>query len=174
MVQCIKTCLDNKEEYTSEIMKEVLTILMNDDQPPEQFMRTVIVSSQAYPDVKKFTLNKLVPCLIKKKLWQTNSYLKGISNIVHFLIKVSKDYAIAELTLKCLLGLPGTQLEYILKNAPKSAPVVTTQLAILLKSLSATDKEDCISGKFAEINTDADYTINDEKKKKIIKDLSVK
>jgi hypothetical protein len=170
MIECIKICLDNKEEYKSEIMKEALTILMNDDQPSLILIKTVIVSSQNYDDVKKFVLSKLVPCFIKKKLWLTSSYLKGISNIVQYLIKVSKDYPKAEVTLKCLLGLPGTQLKSILKNSP----VVKTQLAILLKSLSSTDKKDCLSGKFAEINSDNYDYVKDDEKNKIIKDLSVK
>lgn len=120
--------------------------------------------------MKKFILSDVMPSLIRKRVW--NSAPKVWDGVSHG-VKIFAEHKSAEPTLRCLLGLPGLQLKSILKVAPKVKPL----LASLLKALSAEEKEECVSGRFAGLLSDvADPVIEavvDSEKNKILKELSL-
>lgn len=120
--------------------------------------------------MKKFILSDVMPSLIRKKVW--NSAPKVWDGVSHG-VKIFSEHKNAEPTLRCLLGLPGLQLKSILKVAPKVKPL----LGSLLKALSAEEKEECVSGRFAGLISDVtDPVVDavvDSEKSKILKELSL-
>jgi Symplekin tight junction protein C terminal len=120
--------------------------------------------------MKKFILSDVMPSLIRKKVW--NSAPKVWDGVSHG-VKIFSEHKSAEPTLRCLLGLPGLQFKSILKVAPKVKPL----LASLLKALSAEEKEECVSGRFAGLISDISdpvvEAVVDAEKNKILKELSL-
>ena len=120
--------------------------------------------------MKKFILSDVMPALIRKRVW--NSAPKVWDGVSHG-VKIFAEHKSAEPTLRCLLGLPGLQLKSIIKVAPKVKPL----LASLLKALSAEEKEECVSGRFAGLISDVTDpmvdAVVDSEKNKILKELSL-
>lgn len=119
--------------------------------------------------MKKFVLSDVVPSLIRKRVWNLAPKVwEGVNHAV----KIFAEHKNAEPTLRCLLGLPGIQLKSILKAAPKVKPL----LGSLLKALSAEEKEESLTGKWAGIAVESvdstGATAVDAEKAKIIKELS--
>lgn len=119
--------------------------------------------------MKKFILSDVVPSLIRKKVWNLAPKVwEGVNHAV----KIFAEHKNAEPTLRCLLGLPGIQLKSILKAAPKVKPL----LGSLLKALSAEEKEESLTGKWAGIAVEnvesTGVPVVDAEKAKIIKELS--
>ena len=100
-----------------------------------------------HKDVCKFVLSEAIPTLLRKQIW-TNAKCKSVwEGVCHFVKRfaAAKD---AEQTLRCLLGLPSAPLKLLLKLAPNArAPVGKT-----LKALSANEKEEVLSGRWAGID----------------------
>ena len=122
-------------------------------------------------EMKKFMLSDVIPSLIRKRVWIVAPKVwEGVSHA----LKLFSEHKNAEPTLRCLLGLPGIQLKGILKIAPKVKPLLGT----LLKSLSAEEREETISGKWAGLliennNIENAIPVVDTEKLKILKELSV-
>jgi Symplekin tight junction protein C terminal len=119
--------------------------------------------------MKKFILSDVVPSLIRKRVWNLAPKVwEGVNHAV----KIFAEHKNAEPTLRCLLGLPGIQLKSILKAAPKVKPL----LGSLLKALSAEEKEESLTGKWAGIAVETvestGVPVVDAEKAKIIKELS--
>ena len=95
--------------------------------------------------MKKFILSDVVPSLIRGRVWNSAPKVwEGVS----YAVKIFAEHKNVEPSLRCLLGLPGIQLKSVLKAAPKVKPLLSN----LLKSLSAEEKEECISGKWAGLS----------------------
>lgn len=95
---------------------------------------------------------------------------------VNHALKIFAEHKNAEPTLRCILGLPGIQLKSVFKAAPK----VKLPLANLLKALSAEERDEAVSGKFAGLVDSSDIGDTepspsmpvDGEKLKILKELS--
>jgi hypothetical protein len=147
-----------------QVLREALTDLLTDDVPAQALMRTAILAAQSYGnEMKKFMLSDVVPKVIRKKVWSTAP--KVWDGVPHA-VKILGEHKSAEPTLRCLLGLPKAQLKAVLKAAPKVKP----PLGKLLAALSAEEKDECVSGRWAGIH-EGDGAV-DAEKAKIIKDLS--
>lgn len=156
-----------RDDFKNDI-REVLAELLRDEVPCQLLMRTAIVASMSLNDIRRFVLSEVIPNLLKKQVW-ANSKSKVIwDGVCHFVKKfaTNKD---AEQTLRCLLGLHGAQLKVVLRVAPTAkAPLGKT-----LKALSAAEKEDVLSGRWAgiDISSKAGETAKlDAEKAKIVKE----
>ena len=87
-------------------------------------------------------LSDIIPNLIRKRVWLS---APKIWDGVNHALKIFAEHKNAEPTLRCILGLPGAQLKGVFKAAPK----VKVPLANLLKALSAEEREEAVSGKWA-------------------------
>lgn len=104
--------------------------------------------------MKKFILCDVVPSLIRGRVWNSAPKVwEGVS----YAVKIFAEHKNVEPTLRCLLGLPGIQLKSVLKAAPKVKPLLSN----LLKSLSAEEKEECISGKWAGLSIAVNVIVGD-------------
>lgn len=126
--------------------------------------------------MKKFMLSDIIPNLIRKRVWLS---APKIWDGVNHALKIFAEHKNAEPTLRCILGLPGAQLKGVFKAAPK----VKVPLANLLKALSAEEREEAVSGKWAGLlvsNVEGDGGTGpapssipiDIEKLKILKELS--
>ena len=94
------------------------------------------------------------------KLWEGVVY--GAKNLA------ASGFKNSEYTLRALLGVPVAQLKSLLRVAP----TVKAAMGKLLKTLSAEEKEEVISGKWAGLTgEDSDTTVSEEKQK-LIKDIA--
>ena len=155
-----------RDDFKLDI-REALAELLKDELPCLLLMRTAIVASMSLNEIRRFVLSEVIPNLLKKQVW-ANAKCKAIwDGICHFVKKfaTNKD---AEQTLRCLLGLHGAQLKVVLRVAPTAkAPLGKT-----LKALSAAEKEDVLSGRWAglDVSSKAGETAKlDADKQKIIK-----
>lgn len=164
VLDSIQLCLNSKDDFRSEVLREAMTDLLADEVPAQALMRTAILAAQSHGnEMKKFMLSDVVPSIIRKKVWTTAP--KVWDGVAHA-VKSLAEHKNAEPTLRCLLGLPKAQLRAILKAAPKAkAP-----LGKLLNALSAEEKEECTSGKWAGID-EVDQPVDPEKTK-ILKDIA--
>jgi hypothetical protein len=122
VIEAIEKCLRSKEDYTGEIIREALHILSEDEVPVYALMRTAILASQSYADVKRYVLTDMIPQMISKQVWTT------APKIWEGVVYVLKNFVVAgykhcDQTLKSLLTLPGTQLKSILKVAANLKPL---------------------------------------------------
>lgn len=179
ITDAIGICAAAKDEFTGDVFVDALSDLLSDTPPPLLIMRTAITSSQIfekiYPEVRKFLFTKVVPSLLRRRVWAIAPRIfDGIAAVFTAKVNLLKEgrediFRDAEPSLRCLLGLPGGQLKMILK----SAPYVKTFLTKVLKALSAAEKEEVISGRWAGLDiTQEEATKGDVEKKKIIKELS--
>ncbi len=137
VLDALAVCLNNKTEFSGEVVKDSLATLMADDVPVFALMRTAILSGQSFPEVKRFVLGELLPHLIGKKVWNTAPKVWDgvIFAVKNFATMGSKN---ADFTLKALLSLPGAQLRAVMKSAPN----VVGQLAKLLSLLDSGEERD--------------------------------
>ncbi len=136
----------SKEEFNSEVIKDAVTILLEGPTLPTALMRTVILSAQV-PEIKKFALSVVIPTLVRLKTWNTAPKVwEGVAHGVKSMIG-TRD---SEPTLRALLGLPLTQLRGIIK----AAPTVKGYMSKVLKSLSADEFEEVVSGRWAKIESE--------------------
>jgi Symplekin tight junction protein C terminal len=165
VLSSISLCLGHKEDFRSDVIREALADLLNDELPAQPLMRTAILAAQSHGnEMKKFVLGDVIPTIIRKKVWETAPKVwDGVSHAV----KLLAEHKTAEPTLRCLLGLPKAQLKAVIKAVPK----VKAPLGKLIVALSAEEKDEVISGRWAGI-ADGDSTAVDAEKAKIIKDLS--
>lgn len=160
LVETISLCLASKEEFNSDVIKDALNIILDDrNEPlPIVIMRTVILSSQSLPEIKKYSLSTVIPTLIQRKIWITSSTIwDGIAHAVKAMIG-SRD---SDLTIKSLLSLPLTQLRSVLKIATN----IHGHMAKVLKGLSPEDSNDVLTGKYAHLEQENHETQREEKLK---------
>jgi hypothetical protein len=165
LVETISLCLASKEEFNSDVIKDALNILLDDrNEPlPIVIMRTVILSSQSLPEIKKYSLSTVIPTLIQRKIWITSSTIwDGIAHAVKAMIG-SRD---SDLTIKSLLSLPLTQLRSVLKIATN----IHGHMAKVLKGLSPEDSNDVLTGKYAHLEQE-NHEVQREEKMKLFQDI---
>jgi hypothetical protein len=142
LLDSISLCLNNKNEFTSDTIKETLKTLLSEPTPPLAFMRTAILSSNMYHDIKRFVLSDIIPNLVKRQVWLLNppEVWNGVVYVSKNLDTVALKYC--EPALKSFLGLVSVQLKILLKKAPNLKPL----LAKLIKTLSVDELHDVTSG----------------------------
>jgi hypothetical protein len=166
VLDSIHLCLTSKDDFRSDVLREAITDLLTDEIPAQALMRTAILAAQSHGnEMKKFMLSDVVPSIIRKKVWTTAP--KVWDGVAHA-VKSLAEHKNAEPTLRCLLGLPKAQLRAILKAAPKAK----VPLGKLLNALSAEEKEECTSGKWAGIYEAEGDQGMDPEKAKILKDIA--
>ena len=167
ILDAIAVCLNNKSDYSGEIVKDALRTMLPDDPPPYALMRTAILSAQSFSEVKRFVLSDIIPQLVRRMVWTTapklwEGVVYGAKNLA------ASGFKNSEYTLRALLGVPVAQLKSLLRVAP----TVKAAMGKLLKTLSAEEKEEVISGKWAGLTgEDSDTTVSEEKQK-LIKDIA--
>jgi hypothetical protein len=149
----ISICLNNKTDFSAEVVKESMLTLQGDLIPPFALMRTAILSSQSFPEMKKFVLTDTIPSMLKKKVWEIapkvwEGVIFGLKNLVTASNKFTDE------TFQALLTIPGVQLKSILKVASNITPLI----AQFCKNLSREEKE-------------MNLTTSDNDRNKIIRDL---
>ena len=135
-------CINNKSDYNSDIIKETLKTLLNEPTPPLALMRTAILSSNMYHDIKRYVLSDIIPNLVKRKVWLLNPPEEW--NGVVYVSKNLDNVALknCEPTLRSFLGLLSTQLKILLKKAPNLKQL----LSKLVKTFSTDELNDVSSG----------------------------
>lgn len=164
MLDAIAVCLNNKADFSGEVIKEALKAMLVDEVPPSALMRTAILSSQSFSDVKRYVLSDVMPQLVRKCIWATapklwDGVIYGAKNLA------TAGFKNSELTLRALLGIPVIQLKGLLRVAP----TVKAAMGKLLKTLSAEEKEEVTSGRWAGLVEDAPSS---EEKQKLIKEIA--
>jgi hypothetical protein len=136
VIDAIATCLNNKAEYSSDVIKEALLALLKDEIPSFALMRTAFLAGQAHTELKKLMMMEIIPAMIKKKVWASapkvwDGVLYGVKN---FIAGYSKS---VEPTLKALVTIPGSQLRPLLKVAPN----IKIHIASLYHQLPQEEKD---------------------------------
>jgi hypothetical protein len=160
LLNSIRLCLNDAEEFRSDVLKDALGKLVRDEAPSWALMRTVILAYVAHSDMKRFTLSEIIPCLVRKQAWSTAPKLW---DGVMYAMKTLAGHKDAEPSIRCMLGLPAPQMKGVFKAAPQAKAV----MGKVLKALSESEKEEVLSGRWAGIETAVD-----DAKSKIIKELS--
>ena len=165
LLDAISLCLNNRSEFTAEVVKESLKALLADTVPPFALMRTAILSSQTFNEIKRYVLSDVIPYLVSKAVYNTSSDLwKGV-------IFVAKNFAStgfknSEFTLRALLGIPGIHMKSLLKAAPN----IKASMCSLLQTLSAEERDEVLSGKWIGEGSMHNYK-EDTEKLRVIKDI---
>jgi hypothetical protein len=165
VLDAISVCLNNKSDYSGEVIKEALRTMLADEVPPHALMRTAILSSQSFGEVKRYVLSDVMPQLVRKRVWVTapklwDGVVYGAKNLA------ATGFKNSEFTLRALLGVPAAQLKGLLRVAP----TVRTAMGKLLKTLSTEEKEEAVSGRWAGIAEDGAASL--EEKQKLIKEIA--
>lgn len=169
MLDAIAVCLNNKSDFSGEVLKEALKTMLAEEVPPNALMRTAILSAQSFGEVKRYVLSDVIPHLVRKKVWTVapklwDGVVYGAKNLA------AKDNKNSELTLRALLGVPALQLRSLLTVAPD----VKQAMGKLLKTLSTEERNDVVSGKWAgllEEGVEAAAALSEEKAA-LIKDIA--
>lgn len=170
LLDAISVCLNNKSEFSGEVIKEALKTMLLEEVPPNALMRTAILSAQAFGEVKRYVLSDVIPHLVRKRVWVTapklwDGVLYGAKHLA------TKDNKNSELTLRALLGVPAEQLKDVLKAAPD----VKVVMGMLLKTLSAEERGEVVSGKWAGLLDEGgavEASALSEEKQTLINDIS--
>ena len=140
-------CLNNRVEYSAEVVKEALRTLAQDNVPPFPIMRTAILSGQAFADVKRFVLTDVAPSLIRKKVWI--SAPKVWEGVLFAIKNVPVAHKMPEQILVSVLSLPGQQLRAVMTAAPSIVQSLTVLLCGMtpdkLRDMSQTIIEGAVS-----------------------------
>ena len=141
VLDTISLCLNNKAEYTAEVVKDALKTMLAEAVPPYAMMRTAILSGQSFGEVKKFVLSDVIPSLVRRSIWVESPKLwDGVC-------VATKNFAVggvnAEATLRALLGIPAAQLRALLRVAPN----VKAVMAKVLKALAPEERDEVVSGR---------------------------
>jgi len=141
VLDTISLCLNNKTEYTAEVVKDALKIMLAEAVPPYAMMRTAILSGQSFGEVKKFVLSDVIPSLVRRSIWVDSPKLwDGVC-------VATKNFAVggvnAEATIRALLGIPAAQLRALLRVAPN----VKAVMAKVLKALAPEERDEVVSGR---------------------------
>ena len=170
VLDAIAVCLNNKSDFSGEVLKEALKTMLTEEVPPNALMRTAILSAQSFGEVKRYVLSDVIPHLVRKKVWVVapklwDGVVYGAKNLA------AKDNKNSELTLRALLGVPAAQLRSLLAVAPD----VKQAMGKLLKTLSTEERIDVVSGKWAgllEDGTTESAGALSEEKAALIKDIA--
>lgn len=169
VLDAIAVCLNNRSDFSGEVIKEALKTMLADEVPPTALMRTSILSASSFSEVKRFVLSDVIPQLVRKKVWSVAPKLWD--GVVFGVKKVAvMDTKNLELTLRALLGVPAPQLRSLLAVVPD----VKQAMGKLLKTLSTEERNDVVSGKWAgllEEGVDAAAALSEEKAA-LIKDIA--
>ena len=147
MLETIGLCLSARDEFKSDVIKEAVTTLLDDPVPPKALMRTVILAAQSLPDIKKFVLTIVIPKLILLRTWDI---APKVWDGVVMCVKVMGGHKDSEPTIRALIGLPLAQIRGVLKAAPDTG----VYLARLLRTLSPEEREEVLSGKWANLENE--------------------
>lgn len=148
----IAVCLNNKSDFSGEVIRDALKSMLSDDPLPYALMRTAILSAQSFSEVKRYVLSDVIPQLVRRRVWAVapklwDGVVFGAKNLA------TTGFKNSELTLRALLGIPAVQLKYLLKVAPTVKPA----MGKLLKTLSAEEKEEVTSGRWAGISYEEEH-----------------
>lgn len=164
MYDSIGVCVA-RDDFKPDV-KECLAELLKDEQPCLLLMRTAIVASMNLGEVRKFVLTDVIPDLVRKQVWAKTQSRSIWEGVCHFVKRFSGSKDV-EQTMRCLLGLPTAQLKVLIKLAPTAKAA----MGKTLKGLSAADKEEVLSGRWADLDTTTqkgEKAVLDSDKNKII------
>lgn len=162
MIGAIGLCVNNKEEFQSDVLRDALGKLLQDSPPSWALMRTAILSFTQHSDLKKFVLSEVVLRLARQRTWEI---APKVWDGVAFVMNKQATHKDADPSIRCLLGLPADQIKAILYSGLQNnkiplakvpiAALVSTPLAKILgrylKGLVADEKEHVVSGRWAQI-----------------------
>jgi hypothetical protein len=143
VLEAISLCMTSKSEYSGEVIKDSLRMMLLDEIPPYALMRTASLAAKSFTEVSRFVLSDVIPALVRRRVWQTapklwDGVVHGAKNLA------SAGAKNAEHTLRALLGVPAAQLRAMLKIAPQ----VKAAMGKLLKTLSKEETEEVITGRW--------------------------
>jgi hypothetical protein len=145
VTQAISTCLENKDEFRVEIIKDAFGKLMLDDILSDFLVRTAIIAYQYHSELKSYLLLEMVPSLFRKSSWST--YPKLWEGVVYIINKLY-NHKDAEVMIKCILSLPTHQL----KNVIVAAPLAKDTILNSYRSLNEDGRREILSGHFINLN----------------------
>lgn len=144
ILDAIGLCIAKKEEYSADVMKEAITLLLDDEKPAVALMRTVLLSAQTMPEIQKFTLHEVIPRLVRKKTWLI---APKVWEGVLMCVKTFNGQRDFEPTIRAFVGLPMTQLKSVITIAKDVKGILNR----ILRSMPTADIEECVSGRWAGI-----------------------
>lgn len=144
VLDAIGLCIAEKEEYTSDVMKEAILLLLEDTVPAVALMRTVLLSAQTMPEMQKFTLHEVIPRLVRKKTWLI---APKVWEGVLMCVKTFNSQRDFEPTIRAFVGLPMTQLKSVITIAKDVKGILNR----ILRAMSTADIQECVSGRWAGI-----------------------
>ena len=195
LLEIIHLCLNLTDEFNSEIIKESLNIILtNYSNPtskyhntiPTSYMRTVIISSQLFYDIRKHALQFIIPNLIKLKIWNNpNKIFDGVIYGIKALLNNYKNSNEIDNLLKLILCLPLTQLRFLIKGIPVISTLFSKLLKVLNNSNSSNNSNsnslnlinnpelnDIIKGKWGGLEEE-NYEAQYQDKLKLLNDLLI-
>lgn len=123
MLDAIAQCLNNKAEFSAEIVRDSLSTLCGDEVLPFALLRTAILAAQAFSDIKRYLCLDMLPTLLDRhvhisapKVWEG-----CVVAIKTFVVPANKH---VDPTISALWRLPGAQVKAVLKIAPQVKPML--------------------------------------------------
>lgn len=156
VLDAIALCLNNKAEYSGEVIRDCLRNLCADAVPVFALMRTAILASNTFAEIKKMVLVEVIPALIENRVWQSAS--KVWEGVLYYMKTITASKQL-ETSLLALCAIPGVQLKALFKVAPAAKGL----MAKLLQGLSVEERDQRLD-KMADHRGDAE-------KAKIVKEL---
>jgi hypothetical protein len=136
--ESIELCLQNRNDFRSDVIREALETMSQDPVPPLMLMRTVILACQAYPELKRVALRTVLPRLLDRKIWDTSPKLwEGFVVCV----KQLASHRDAGDLLRDLLRVPFETL----RSLVKVATTVEEPLARIVSRMSDREMEEAVT-----------------------------
>ena len=148
MLDCIKYCIESKDHWGDAIVESLKTMIAEVDNVPlpHGMVRTAILASNKYVEVKKYVLTTYLPALMRLRVWQMPP-IQSISSIwdgVAHAVKNKISSAEIEPTLRAVLGLPAPQMKEIVAVVEE----IKEPLRRLMKTFSKEEYVEVLSGKW--------------------------
>lgn len=131
-----------------DVVKDALTILLDDPVPPFALMFTARIASIFFPDIQKYFLGCVIPKLITGEAWKSAPVVWD--GVGHYLKSYSSHREVDN-AIHAIITLPQKQLEDLLMIAP----AVRDACSRYVKSLPLNEYDDIVT-----LNTTANEMIN--------------
>lgn len=160
VLDTIAICLNNKHEYTFDVLKDALTTLLQDPIPPYAVMRTAILTAQTFGEMKKFIFTDMIPSLISKSVWSIAPKVwEGVIYAMKNFTNINITKHLEPTVVAICKSVPGKELRSVLKVAPVIKPI----LAKYVQSLPPSERESlCLQPAAASAATAATSTTSGE------------
>jgi hypothetical protein len=139
LLETISICLNMKDDFRSDIIREAITTLLEDEVPSILVMRTASICSVSMPEIQRFIMTYVIPKLVSICAWEK---APKVWDGVAVCLKRFAQHRDNEPAIRALINIPADTLKLLIKEAPQ----VKVPINKLLTSLSHEEFEGLIVG----------------------------